>query len=109
MHSAWIHYKSIDDRFPFLRNGGFRYAGITVPILPDSRFLGVGSFKQFKNLAAKTTGEPWQRVNAAFGYALYDNEDSVEDVFRKADHIMYEHKKEMKQNNIKRRDIKHEP
>ena len=65
--------------------------------------------KQFKDLAAKTTGEPWERVNAAIGYALYDNEDTVEDVFRKADHIMYEHKKEMKQNNIKRGDTKHEP
>lgn len=52
--------------------------------------------KQFNASAEVTEGQPWEKVNAAIGYALYDGEDTVEDVFRRADHIMYEQKKEMK-------------
>ena len=51
---------------------------------------------EFNEALRQTGGEPWETVNAAIGYALYDGEDTVEDVFRKADHIMYEHKKEIK-------------
>ena len=53
--------------------------------------------KQFNTSAEATEGQPWEKVNAAIGYALYAGEDTVEDVFRRADHIMYEQKKEMKQ------------
>lgn len=52
---------------------------------------------QFNELAAKCEGEPWERVNAAIGYALYDGDDTVDDVFRRADHRMYEQKTRMKQ------------
>ncbi|MBQ6256443.1 MAG: diguanylate cyclase, partial [Clostridia bacterium] len=51
---------------------------------------------QFRAAAAAAEGEPWEKVNAAVGYALYNGEDTVDDVFRKADHLMYEQKKEMK-------------
>ena len=42
--------------------------------------------------------EPWERVSAAIGYALYDaNLDTDADsVFRRADKLMYENKKKMK-------------
>ena len=53
--------------------------------------------EQFREAALTTAnGQPWERVNAAIGYALYNGEDTVDDVFRKADHLMYEQKKEMK-------------
>jgi diguanylate cyclase (GGDEF)-like protein len=41
---------------------------------------------------------PWERVSAAIGYAIYDvNHDlNVEDVFKRADKAMYARKKEMK-------------
>ena len=40
----------------------------------------------------------WERVSAAIGYALYDNskDKSVEDVFKRADKEMYDHKSSMK-------------
>ena len=42
--------------------------------------------------------EPWERITAAIGYALYDEETdtSIDDVFCRADKNMYAHKKEMK-------------
>ena len=42
--------------------------------------------------------EPWERVSAAIGYALYDEDidKSVSDVFNRADNAMYAHKKMMK-------------
>ena len=42
--------------------------------------------------------EPWQRVSAAIGYALYDSnlDNGVLSVFTRADQAMYAHKKEMK-------------
>ncbi|WP_294430724.1 GGDEF domain-containing protein [uncultured Treponema sp.] len=42
--------------------------------------------------------EPWERVSAALGYALYDREvdSNVLNVFRRADKAMYARKKEMK-------------
>lgn len=53
--------------------------------------------KEFDRRARETWGgKPWEAVNAAVGYALYADEDSVEDVFRRADHMMYERKKAMK-------------
>ena len=51
---------------------------------------------QFRTAAQAAQGQPWEKVNAAIGYALYNGEDTVDDVFRSADHRMYEQKKEMK-------------
>ena len=57
---------------------------------------------QFRKAAAATaSGQPWERVNAAIGYALYNGEDTVDDVFRRADHLMYEQKKEMKAGRVR--------
>ena len=51
---------------------------------------------KFDAESAKMKGDPWEQVSAAYGYALYEDEDSAEDVFRKADHVMYERKKATK-------------
>ncbi|MBR6917756.1 MAG: diguanylate cyclase [Clostridia bacterium] len=42
--------------------------------------------------------DPWDKVFAALGYALYDKtrDKNVEDVFKRADAAMYERKREMK-------------
>ena len=42
--------------------------------------------------------QPWEKVSAAVGYALYDREtdSSIEDVFKRADAAMYECKTRMK-------------
>ena len=40
--------------------------------------------------------KPWENISAAIGYAIYNGEQSVDEVFRKADHNMYDRKKEMK-------------
>lgn len=45
-----------------------------------------------------TAGDPWERVNASIGYAVYDPErdETHEDTFRRADRAMYLRKREMK-------------
>lgn len=42
--------------------------------------------------------EPWERISAAVGAAFYDEtaDDGMASVFRRADHVMYDRKKEMK-------------
>lgn len=55
--------------------------------------------EQFRSATRAAEGQPWEKVNAAIGYALYHGEDTVDDVFRAADHRMYEQKKEMKKRN----------
>lgn len=42
--------------------------------------------------------QPWEKVSAAIGYALYDRETdrSIDDVFKRADEAMYECKSRMK-------------
>lgn len=40
--------------------------------------------------------KPWERGNAAIGYAQYTDEDSLEGVFKRADKAMYARKMEMK-------------
>lgn len=45
-----------------------------------------------------TTLEPWERISAAIGVALFDRskDHTVDDVFRRADEAMYRRKQEMK-------------
>lgn len=42
--------------------------------------------------------QPWEKVSAAIGYALYDKEidNGIEDVFKRADEAMYECKTSMR-------------
>ncbi len=78
---------------PVYRFGGDEF----VVIVKDRDYDHIEErIRTFNEAALATEGEPWERVSAAVGYALYEGEDTVEDVFRKADHRMYEQKKEMK-------------
>ena len=58
---------------------------------------------QFKNeLAAlhdDNNLQPWERISAAIGIGLYDasTDKTAADVFKKADDLMYEDKKKMKE------------
>ena len=56
--------------------------------------------KRFDQEMSKLEGQPWEKITAAIGYALYDDEETVDEVFRKADHIMYENKQKMKAKGI---------
>lgn len=51
----------------------------------------------FERTASDTTKEPWERYSAAFGLAAYNKYDNcMDDVFKRADKIMYENKQRMK-------------
>ena len=58
--------------------------------------------EQFRDKIREISGneslQPWDRISAAIGCAVYDpgRDRSVEDVFNRADEIMYENKKKMK-------------
>lgn len=79
---------------PVYRIGGDEF----VVILKDRDYDNIENLdKKFKQAISETKGEPWEKVSAAIGYALYTDEHSADEVFRKADHIMYENKKKYKQ------------
>lgn len=81
-------------RSPVFRIGGDEF----VVIIKGYDYDNVDKLlKEFNHKLQTTKGEPWERVTAASGYALYTNEASVEEVFHKADQVMYECKKEMEQ------------
>lgn len=52
--------------------------------------------EQFRKLISEQSGEPWEKVSAAIGYAVYDGKKTADEVFKKADSNMYENKKEIK-------------
>ena len=54
--------------------------------------------REFNDAIKNTEGEPWERISAAIGYAVYnpDLDNSVADVFNRADKAMYNRKSEMK-------------
>lgn len=56
--------------------------------------------KQIKEKKTDTSLEPWEQISAAIGYAIFKAgaDNSVEDVFKRADDSMYENKKKMKEN-----------
>lgn len=51
----------------------------------------------FMNTSKDETQEPWKRYSAAFGLGVYNPYDTcMEDVFKRADKVMYENKQRMK-------------
>mgnify|MGYP000134358869 CR=1 FL=1 len=52
--------------------------------------------KEFKDTVSGAEGQPWEKVDAAIGYAIYNGNETVAEVLRRADRNMYEHKKSMK-------------
>ena len=84
---------------PVFRIGGDEF----VVILQNSDYENVkelvGSFNVIiEDMSNDEELEPWERISAAIGYALFDQRRdlSVEDVFKRADGTMYIRKKEMK-------------
>ena len=90
---------NIFEHSPVFRFGGDEF----VVVLEKSDYADVENLvKKFKDKIAEISQdnllEPWERVSAAIGYALYDEtvDKSVSDVFNRADVAMYTHKKAMK-------------
>jgi diguanylate cyclase (GGDEF)-like protein len=78
---------------PVYRIGGDEF----VVIVQDRDYENIEALvEQFNRKVNATEGKPWEKISAAIGYARYDNDDNVEDVFRRADKEMYDRKKEMK-------------
>ena len=84
---------------PVFRIGGDEF----VVILENNDFANrdvlTAAFNQkLEALAADESLEPWERVSASIGIAVYDSsiDSSVANVFKRADKAMYQRKKEMK-------------
>jgi diguanylate cyclase (GGDEF)-like protein len=60
-------------------------------------------FEQAMEEINAVAAEPWDKVNVAMGVANFNpaNDKSMEAVFRRADVLMYENKKHMKEANAK--------
>lgn len=85
---------------PVYRIGGDEF----VVVLKDRDFHNIKTLEERFNekidsLYNDKTLDPWKRISAAFGYASFDPEKdkSVLDVFNRADGVMYEHKKKLKE------------
>ena len=78
---------------PVYRIGGDEF----VVILEGRNYDGISDLTDsFNQTVSSLQGQPWEKISAAIGYALYKDEGTVDEVFRKADHIMYENKQKMK-------------
>lgn len=82
----------------------FRYGGDEFAVIlegHDLRFVDTQIAEMKKTMAELQTAEdldPWQKVSAAVGYAVYDPaiDKNVDSVFKRADKAMYEDKTSMK-------------
>lgn len=84
---------------PVFRVGGDEF----VVVLEKDDYINIESLViefniRLEKLVYDGTLEPWEKVSAAIGYALYDEtlDGTIENVFRRADKNMYARKKEMK-------------
>ena len=91
------------ERSPVYRIGGDEF---TV-ILKDDDLKNIDALtEKFNSMIAKRHGdetlEPWKRISAAIGYSLFEqgSDESVTDVFKRADRAMYDRKKKMKESGI---------
>lgn len=88
----------------FKRSRVFRIGGDEfVVILKKKDFKNVDKrMEDFNDRLVKIASDsllmPWEKVSAAIGYAMFDDDEDVtaEDVFKKADKAMYERKAAMK-------------
>ncbi|MBQ3790726.1 MAG: GGDEF domain-containing protein [Lachnospiraceae bacterium] len=90
---------TVFEHSPVFRIGGDEFA----VILENRDYRNVDLLIQdfndsLEEMAADVNLEIWERISASIGYAMYDEtiDKSVDDVFRRADHAMYERKAEMK-------------
>ncbi|WP_029231052.1 GGDEF domain-containing protein [Butyrivibrio sp. VCB2006] len=84
---------------PVFRIGGDEF----VVVLENEDYDNIETLVQwFKHtlevIAEDESLKPWEKVSAAIGWAKYDpkSDDSMETVFKRADNLMYENKKQMK-------------
>ena len=88
---------------PVFRIGGDEFA----VILRNHDFEHIEQLRdefngQLEAFQQNSTLQPWEKISAALGYAVFDpNQDNcVDDVFKRADHNMYERKKAMKATRV---------
>jgi len=84
---------------PVFRIGGDEFVVVLWGSDFNDRDQLVLEFAQIlKEKDADTTLEPWEKISAAIGVATYDasQDTTVNDVFKRADTLMYENKKAMK-------------
>ena len=90
---------TIFEHSPVFRIGGDEFAIVLYRNDYDNCPALIDKFEnEIRRMAADDTLEPYEKVSAAIGAALYDEalDDSLDSLFRRADHEMYEHKKKMK-------------
>ena len=90
---------TIFDHSPVFRIGGDEF----LVVLQGRDYHNIEALlKEFHatmdRFAKDSSLQPWEKVSAAIGYALYDKgtDSSIEDVFKRADEAMYECKTRMK-------------
>lgn len=64
----------------------------------DIELLLMDFNQKIEEYAQNDTLEPWEKISAAVGYAIYDKfiDNRVDNVFKRADKAMYQKKKNMK-------------
>lgn len=84
---------------PVFRIGGDEF----IVILENNDYQNIGQLsseldKELARIQEKTELEPWERISAAAGYALFDPslDENMGSVFKRADRKMYDCKKKMK-------------
>ena len=84
---------------PVFRIGGDEFVVILEKSSYEERDVLVTDFLEANDALRKDTSlHEWERVSAALGMAVYDpaKDKSFQDVFKRADSAMYEHKKKIK-------------
>lgn len=89
----------IFDHSPVFRIGGDEFA----VILRGADYNNIEKLtmefnKSLETMASDDSLQPWEKISASLGYAMYDNstDKCADDIFKRADQRMYERKKEMK-------------
>ena len=84
---------------PVFRIGGDEFAVFIIGEDYDNYDRLIADFYfRLDEMAKDESLEPWEKVSAASGTAFYDEKKDadLDSLFKRADHIMYERKKEMK-------------
>lgn len=84
---------------PVFRIGGDEFVAILKNEDYENRDELVEEFRaQIEVLQKDENAEPWEKISAAIGVAVFDKDRDagVDNVFKRADQLMYENKKEMK-------------